>query len=83
MTSIGEFIVDFFCKNLMLGIEIDGQSHRDKDVYDARRQAWLEAQGVQFLRFDDALLRERPQDACRAIEAWIEREEAQDEEHSN
>jgi very-short-patch-repair endonuclease len=60
----------------MLEIEIDGDSHRNKDVYDQERQAWLESQGVRFLRFDDALLRARPQDALRAIEGWIEKEES-------
>jgi hypothetical protein len=73
---IGDFIVDFYCKALMLAIEIDGDSHRNKGSYDAGRQAWLESQGVRFLRFDDALLRKRPQDAIRAIEGWIEREES-------
>jgi very-short-patch-repair endonuclease len=73
---IGDYIVDFYCKALMLAIEIDGDSHRNKGTYDVRRQTWLESQGVRFLRFDDALLRKRPQDALRTIEGWIEHEES-------
>jgi len=73
---IGDYIVDFYCKALMLAVEIDGDSHRNKEAYDARCQAWLDSQGVRFLRFDDALFREQPQHAVRAIDAWIEREES-------
>jgi very-short-patch-repair endonuclease len=72
---IGDFIVDFFCPKLMLAIEIDGESHRDKAQYDRERQTWLEGHGIKFLRLDDEQLRRRPQDALRAIEGWIVGEE--------
>ena len=57
---IGDYIVDLFCKALMLAIEIDGDSHWSNEEYDAQRQAWLESQGVRVLRFSDALVRRRP-----------------------
>ena len=31
---IGEFIVDFYCKDLMLVIEVDGYSHFNEEAYD-------------------------------------------------
>ena len=59
----------------MLAIEIDGESPRDKADYDQRRQEWLEGLGIKVLRFNDARLRRRPQDALFAIECWIVAEE--------
>mgnify|MGYP003515289540 CR=1 FL=1 len=48
-----EYIVDFYCHELMLAIEIDGDSHLYKYEYDVKRQGDLEHQGVVFLRFSD------------------------------
>lgn len=47
------YIVDFYCHEIGLAIEIDGTSHDNKFFYDARRQGRLEAEGVKFIRFDD------------------------------
>ena len=48
-----EYIVDFYCHELMLAIEIDGDSHLYKYEYDNKRQGELEKEGVVFLRFTD------------------------------
>jgi very-short-patch-repair endonuclease len=48
-----EFIVDFYCHELMLAIEIDGISHDFKYEKDLIRQGRLENLGVHFIRFDD------------------------------
>ena len=48
-----EYIVDFYCHELMLAIEIDGDSHLYKYEYDIKRQGELEKEGVVFLRFSD------------------------------
>jgi len=52
---IDEFIVDFYCKDLQLAIEVDGESHHydDQPEIDSIRQEKLESLGVRFLRFDD------------------------------
>jgi very-short-patch-repair endonuclease len=47
------YIVDFYCHELMLAIEIDGDSHQFKYDYDSNRQGELEKLGVTFLRFSD------------------------------
>ncbi|MEM7185880.1 MAG: endonuclease domain-containing protein [Bacteroidota bacterium] len=47
------YIVDFYCHELMLAIEIDGISHEHKYEYDVNRQGRLEEYGVRFLRFSD------------------------------
>ncbi|WP_456461490.1 endonuclease domain-containing protein [Reichenbachiella sp.] len=53
---IDRFIVDFYCKDLLLAIEVDGESHYhdDQPEKDKNRQMRLESLGVKFLRFDDS-----------------------------
>jgi very-short-patch-repair endonuclease len=46
-----DYIVDFYCHEIGLAIEVDGSSHNHKFLYDAKRQGRLELEGVQFLRF--------------------------------
>jgi very-short-patch-repair endonuclease len=55
--SIGNYIVDFYCKELKLAIEIDGSSHNAKVQEDIFRQENLEALGIIFLRFTEADVR--------------------------
>ena len=52
---INNYIVDFYCKDFMLAIEVDGDSHDKDDAYilDEQRQKDLENVGIRFLRFDD------------------------------
>ena len=49
-----EYIVDFYCHELQLAIEIDGDSRKFKYEYDVERQGLLEKQGVDFIRFSDS-----------------------------
>jgi len=51
--GIGPFVVDFFCAELSLAIELDGDSHFGREVedYDRRRQDFIERKGINFLRF--------------------------------
>lgn len=43
---IGNYIVDFYCTNCNVVIEIDGSSHDHKQEYDALRDAYLESLGL-------------------------------------
>ena len=49
-----DYVVDFYCHEIGLAIEIDGSSHDHKYFYDAKRQGRLEKEGVKFIRFLDA-----------------------------
>jgi len=53
--GIGKYVVDFYCPELKLAIEVDGDSHLSDEAreYNARRQDWLEQFGIRFLRFTD------------------------------
>lgn len=56
---IDNYVVDFYCHELKLAVEIDGATHKDGTVAanDKVRQARLESLGVRFIRFDDADVR--------------------------
>ena len=43
---VGNYIVDFFCTNCNVVIEIDGSSHNDKVEYDAERDKFLQSLGL-------------------------------------
>jgi very-short-patch-repair endonuclease len=49
---IGPYVIDFYCANARLAIEIDGASHDmgDRPQRDARRDAWLKEHGVTVMR---------------------------------
>ncbi|WP_404822494.1 endonuclease domain-containing protein [Noviherbaspirillum aerium] len=48
---MGRFILDFFCVEKMLAVELDGGQHADAVEYDHARDAWLRQRGVRVLRF--------------------------------
>src|SRR5271154_5064040 len=55
---IGPYIVDFFCHEAALVVEVDGRSHDDRGKEDSQREAFLrEQQRLQVLRVsnDDVL----------------------------
>ena len=68
---IGSYIVDFYCKDLQLAIEVDGKSHDDKLEADVERQRKLEEQGVRFLRFWDHDVKNDIGTVVAKIEEWI------------
>lgn len=74
---IGNYIVDFYCKDLMLAIEVDGISHDFDEVIDNDeiRQKKLENMGVHILRFDDREVKKDMANVLRTIEYWIEEHE--------
>ncbi|WP_445665310.1 endonuclease domain-containing protein [Fodinibius sp. AD559] len=50
---IDNHIVDFFCRELMLVIEVDGSSHDFKYEEDLSRQQRIERFGITVIRFED------------------------------
>ncbi len=68
---IGAYIVDFYCKEMNLAIEIDGKSHDDKLEADILRQQKLESIGVSFLRFWDHDVKTDLGRVVATVEEWI------------
>jgi very-short-patch-repair endonuclease len=71
---IDDFIVDFYCHELMLAGEIDGNSHEftEIQVNDIERQGRLENLGVKFLRFTNSDVLLKMNDVIFVLEGKIE-----------
>ena len=54
---IGPYVVDFFCRERKLVIEVDGHSHDTTAEVDLRREQYLRQQGLHVIRFgnDDVI----------------------------
>ena len=52
---IGNYIVDFYCPQLRLAIEIDGYQHfyEENIEYDNKRTEYIESQDIYILRFEN------------------------------
>jgi very-short-patch-repair endonuclease len=70
---IDNYTVDFYCKELMLAIEIDGMSHNYEEAFikDEIRQQKLESFGIRFLRFSEAEVKYDILNVIRAMEGEI------------
>ena len=49
--SIGFYVADFYCREKLLAIEIDGSQHLDNKEYDKERSEFFETLGIKTLRF--------------------------------
>jgi very-short-patch-repair endonuclease len=49
---IGPYVLDFYCAEARLAVEVDGMSHdlNDRPERDASRDAWLKARGLTVMR---------------------------------
>jgi very-short-patch-repair endonuclease len=83
---IKPYILDFYCAELLLNIELDGGQHHSPEgrQRDAARSAFLKQQGIETLRFtNEAMLRDTDSvlgviwDRVRQGKAALEKEQGQ------
>jgi type I restriction enzyme R subunit len=67
--QIGPYIVDFFCNDLSLVVELDGEVHSEatQAKKDKKREAYLRSQGIEVLRFDNKHFLDNPESALKEI----------------
>ena len=74
--GIGPFILDFYCPELRLCVELDGSSHDYKYEHDEERTAFLRQQGIRVLRYRNEQVYCNPQwvadDILRQIYSQIQ-----------
>jgi len=59
--GIGNYIVDFYCPEIKLVIEVDGANHyfdEKSEEYDNKRQKYLENLGLKVIRFKNNEIRD-------------------------
>ena len=68
--SVERFIVDFYCAEAGLVVEIDGPVHQYSEEEDRIRQSFIEGQGLRVVRFSD-------EEVMRNINSVLKRVEAE------
>ena len=71
--SVKNFIVDFYCPEFKLAIEVDGESHYTEygQFSDRGRQSCIEIFGIHILRFTNREVYENIEGVMLKIEEWI------------
>ncbi|MFC7669833.1 endonuclease domain-containing protein [Hymenobacter humi] len=56
--SIGAYVLDFYCAEERLAVELDGAGHFtvSGNLHDAARTAYLNGLGIRVLRFENKLI---------------------------
>ncbi|MFN9558686.1 MAG: endonuclease domain-containing protein, partial [Dolichospermum sp.] len=68
---IDRFIVDFYCHEVKLVIEVDGEIHNYTQVEDAIREEFLESLGLRVVRFKNEDVLFRIEGVLEEIVQWL------------
>jgi very-short-patch-repair endonuclease len=71
--TIDRFIVDFYCNEAQLVVEVDGEIHDYTQEEDVIRQEFLESLGLQVVRFRNEDVLKRMEGVLQDIAAWLQR----------
>ena len=74
-----EYIVDFYCQEIGLAIEVDGNIHDFRYLEDAQRQQEIEKYGVIFIRFSNEEIKNNMFSVILSLESKIEELKAEKE----
>jgi very-short-patch-repair endonuclease len=78
--EMGRFILDFYCANPKVAIEVDGQAHAFRKHKDASRDEWLNDQGILVLRFSARSVLKSPDWVASQIREQLEKIQASDDQ---
>jgi very-short-patch-repair endonuclease len=67
----GNYIVDFYVKSLGLVVEIDGESHNDKEDYDLKRENYLKSLGLRVFRISSLRVLHDLTNVIQELEGFI------------
>ena len=73
--SIGRYIVDFYCPEARLVIELDGARHFSItiDDYEAERTRYLEQEGLKVIRFENKEIYDHLEGALEMIKQALQK----------
>jgi len=73
--SFGAYIVDFYCHQAKLVLELDGSQHCEPEQieYDRKRTAFLEHQGLYVLRISNLDVIRQFRAVCEMIDVVVQR----------
>ena len=72
--SVGNFVLDFYCAELKLAVELDGAPHFTSVgvQYDEEREKYLLSQGIKVLRYENKIVFEDSEGIVDDIKNTIE-----------
>ena len=68
---VGPYFCDFLCREAMLVVEVDGDTHDYTADHDTRRDAFLRANGYRILRFQNEDVRDGLESVLAMIDAAL------------
>ncbi|MEQ8908770.1 MAG: DUF559 domain-containing protein [Vicingaceae bacterium] len=71
--SVANYILDFYCPEERLAIELDGQGHFEatQAEYDRERDLFLENVGIRVLRFENKWVWDRPEALLEQVKSYF------------
>ena len=48
--AVGPYVIDFYCPEASLGVEVDGEQHQERTAYDFERDERLKSKGIEIIR---------------------------------
>jgi len=71
--SVSCFVLDFYCSELKLAIEVDGKYHDNEEIkkYDRDRQEYIESLGIKVIRIKNEEIISDLKNVLRSIEEQI------------
>ena len=66
---VGIFVLDFYCHEAKIAVEIDGECHEERREYDARRDIKLAQLGVETVRIPSLEITDKNRDS---IGRWVD-----------
>jgi len=72
---VDSYILDFYCAEAKLAIELDGSQHYvdDKIAYDKKRTQYLETLGITVIRFANIDVDRNFEGVCITIDEMVKR----------
>ncbi len=65
--SVGNYILDFYCPTLKLGIELDGEYHIYFEEQDMKKEKYLNSKGITIRRYENVFVFEYPEQIIEDI----------------
>ena len=71
---LGRYIVDFYCAEAKLVVELDGMQHYEEDAmqYDAERTEYLEKYDLNVIRIDNSEINKDFYNVCEYIDRLVQ-----------
>ncbi|MFH1692514.1 MAG: N-6 DNA methylase [Candidatus Omnitrophota bacterium] len=65
--QVGDYILDFYCHEVRIAVELDGPVHDKRKTKDAKRDAYLKSQGIKVIRITNRDLLNNPEQTLQSI----------------